>query len=350
MGAVAASAIPTASSASAQGSAFQSGAWAGAAYGRPDGTFERCVITSDFAGKPTLGFGREVSGRFEIWLVNPAWTFEPGGTQIVTLSIDGSQPVTGNFVVIAPDRVATQVPPESGLVDGVKRGNVLKLTFGGQSYDFPLKGTFNAINALDTCARNKGIPPKPAAAPAPAPSGGQRAAAQASAEQALRKLASVSGDLLFKLSAGDFAARIVLADQNQFRIPEDLQKVRETTKSEMAWSIEGGFGLSKGVRGNPNEEDLRAELLMRREGSCAGQISSSADMRISAVKDRLIKRVEIGCTQDTKGNPAYEVFSFYPHESGNLIMIVHFASSPEGARQADEAFFRIVEAVAAAEG
>ena len=70
-------------------------------------------------------------------------------------------------------------------------------------------------------------------------------------------------------------------------------------------------------------------------------------MRISAIKDRIIKRVEIGCAEDENGRPAYETFSFYPHETGNLVMIVHFAATPEQARAADDAFFRVAEAVAA---
>ena len=77
-------------------------------------------------------------------------------------------------------------------------------------------------------------------------------------------------------------------------------------------------------------------------------MTSSADMRVSAVNDRIIKRIDIGCSKDAKGNPAYEAFSFYPHVSGNMIMVVHFTKSPETSKAADDAFFKIAEAVAGA--
>ena len=103
----------------AQGNAFQSGSWAGSAYGNTEGKFERCVITSEFPGKPVLGFGRELTGKFEIWLVNPEWAYTAGANELVTLSIDGSPPKTGNFLAIGPDRIATQLPPDSPLIDGL---------------------------------------------------------------------------------------------------------------------------------------------------------------------------------------------------------------------------------------
>ena len=328
----------------AQGSAFQSGSWAGSAYGNKEGKFERCVITSEFPGKPVLGFGRELTGKFEIWLVNPEWAYAQGATELVTLSIDSEPPKTGNFLAIGADRIATQLPPSSPLIDGLKRGSRLKMTFGGVTYEYPLKGTFNAIAALDTCARNQGVKvaggDKPAAPSAPDK--------QAQAEKALRMLAAVDGDTLFKLSSGDFAARVVLADPDRFRVPEDLQDAKNRTKSDFVWTVEGGFGIAKGVPGSPTEEELREGLVKLRQDGCKGELTSSADMRISAVKDRIIKRVEIGCSKDVNGNPAYEAFSFYPHVSGNMIMIVHFTKSPDTSRAADDAFFKIVEAVAGA--
>jgi hypothetical protein len=328
----------------AQGSAFQSGSWAGSAYGNPEGKFERCVITSEFPGKPVLGFGREVTGKFEIWLVNAAWQYSSGANELVTISIDGSTPRTGNFLAIGPDRIATQLPPSSPLIDGLKRGSRLKMTFGGVTHEYPLKGTFNAITALDNCAQNRGVKVANTAKPK-APSAADQ---QAQAEKALRMLAAVEGDTLFKLSSGDFAARVVLADPDRFRVPEDLQDAKARTKADFVWTVEDGFGIAKGVPGSPTEEDLRAGLVGLREKGCLGELTSSADMRISAVKDRIIKRVDIGCSKDSQGNPAYEAFSFYPHDSGNLIMIVHFTKSPESSKAADDAFFKIVEAVAGA--
>lgn len=328
----------------AQGNAFQSGSWAGSAYGNTEGKFERCVITSEFPGKPVLGFGRELTGKFEIWLVNPEWAYTAGANELVTLSIDGSPPKTGNFLAIGPDRIATQLPPDSPLIDGLKRGSRLKMTFGGTTYEYPLKGTFNAIAALDTCARNQGTKVAGAAQPA-APSAPSK---QEQAEKALRMLAAVEGDTLFKLSSGDFAARVVLADPDRFRVPEDLQDAKARTKADFVWTVEGGFGIAKGVPGSPTEEDLREGLVQLRQDGCVGELTSSADMRISAVKDRIIKRVDIGCTEDSTGNPAYEAFSFYPHVSGNMIMVVHFTKSPESSKAADDAFFQIVEAVAGA--
>lgn len=330
--------------ASAQESAFRSGPWSGAAYGQSDGTFERCVITSEFEGRPTLGFGREASGRFEIWLLDPSWSYQAGDIEQVALSIDGEAAKTGTFHAVGPDRIAAQVNTAPGLVDGLKRGNRLTVRFGDREFTYPLTGTFNAISALDQCARDQGVRvivddnTRQRAAPE---------SAEAQADRALRMLASVSGDMLFQLSPGDFAARIVLADSERFRIPQDLEQARQRLQADMVWSIADGFGLSKGVQGAPSEDALLEELLARRTEGCVGELSSSTDLRLSAVKERVIKRIEISCTEDARGNPAHEVFSFYPHETGNLVMVVHYATNLDSARTADEAFFRIAESVAA---
>jgi len=332
--------------------AFVSGDWRGAAFGDNGGHFARCVITSEFPGQPTLGFGRESRGRFEVWLLDPRQNYQEGHAEVLTLQVDGNEPVSGRFMAVGPDRLAAQVDGVPGLVESFMRGNVLKITpaEGGATLSYPLKGTFKAITALDQCARDFGNVQVTTAAK---PSGGgnsggnSQAQAQARAQEALQKLAAVKGDTLYKLSPQDFAARIVLSDPESFQIPEDLKQAKDRLQADLVWRIPDGFGIAKAVRGSPTEEELRTELVARREPSCQGELTSQADMRVSSVKDRVIKRVEVGCTQDGQGNPAYEAFAFYPHESGNLIMIVHFARSGDLARAADDRFFQIVESVSA---
>lgn len=315
---------------------FKSGPWTGNAYAQNDGKFERCVITSDHADGMRLGFGKSHEGAFEIWLMNETWDMEPGKPRSVTLWVDDQGKRSGNFQTVSKEAMAAQFAGDNELVDLLKRGNVLHVETPDRSLTFKLTGTFKAIGELEQCWSQA----------MQASAGGRTG--QAGAPPA----APAKGMDLLALSPRDFAGQVVTSGEDgYFTIPEQVPEAMRKWNAALIWSVKGdaGVGLSTGVGSNPDIESLRTDLVRQKEAKCTGDMESSSDVRTLPATAIQVKRVEIRCSDIGNGSGVTEIFSFYPHLSGQLLVISHVSNDRELAAEADGEFAKRVTTILTAQ-
>lgn len=309
---------------------FKSGPWTGSAYAQKDGKFERCVITSDHPDGMRLGFGKALDGSFEIWLMNKGWNLEAGKPQPVTLWVDDQRKRSGNFQTVSNGAMAAQFVGDAELVESLKRGNVLNVQIPAGSLKFKLAGTFKAIGELEQCWAQSA---RASAGTAAAPQGGAPK--------------RVKGMDLLALPPRDFAGQVVTSGSAYFQVPEQVPETMRKWNAALIWNIKGqsGVGLSTGVGSNPDVEALRTDLVRQKQAKCKGDMASSSDIRTLPGTAIQVKRVEIRCSDIGNGNGVTEVFSFYPHLSGQLLVISHISDDRNVAIAADGEFAKRVTAI-----
>ncbi|MFX4223100.1 MAG: hypothetical protein ACMVO3_20275 [Thalassobaculum sp.] len=321
----------TLAAAGSAAAAFKVGIWQGDAYMSKEGQFQRCAIVGDYPSDTDLGFGLSANGVYEAYLINKAWALEPGQAAQVTIRVDDGPEVAGAFQVVSKDTLGTLLQDHPELVKAFKAGNVATISGFFGTLKFPLTGTAKAFGQLEECVRQVGAGAQD----------GQKAA------EARARVAKVRGDALFKLQPQAFAWR-VLNDlpADKFAIPNDVEQAMKRWNAALVWRIERGLGLVQSVGGTPSEEALRAELVKIKSPSCAGQLTSEADLRVMPGSDTILPHVELSCTDVGNGSPAYEVLTFFPHASGNMIAVSHIGETLEIAQTADATFLNQVAAIA----
>lgn len=308
---------------------FKSGPWTGNAYAQKDGKFERCVITTNHPDGLRLGFGKAAEGTFEIWLMNDAWKLEPGTPQAITMRVDDQRKMTGNFQAVSNGAMAAQFVNSAGLVESLKRGNVLHVDTPDASLKLKLTGTFKAIGALEQCWAQAGR----ASAPAGQASGPAKRA---------------TGMDLLALTPRDFATQVVTSSSDgYFTIPKQVPESMRQWNAALIWAIrnDAGVGLSTGVGSNPGVEDLRLDLVRQKQPKCKGDMASSSGVQALPGTGIEVKRVEIRCSDIGDGKGVTEVFAFYPHLSGQLLVVSHISQDREVAIAADGEFAKRVTAI-----
>ncbi len=311
--------------------AFQSGIWQGDAYISKEGQFQRCAIVGDYESETDLGFGLAANGTYEVYLINKTWSLEPGQAAKVTIQVDNGPEVSGAFQVVSKDTLGTLMNDRPELVQAFKAGNVATVTGFFGTLKFPLKGTAKAFGVMEECVRQvkSGV------------QDGKKAA------EAREKVAKVQGQDLFKLQPQAFAWRVLNElPQDQFGIPKDVDQAMKRWNAALVWRIERGLGLVQSVGGKHSEEELRAELTKLKAPSCKGQLSSEADLRIMPGTETVLPHVELSCTDVGNGKSAYEVLTFFPHASGNMIAVSHIGETLQVAQTADATFLNQVAVIA----
>src|SRR3546814_1648847 len=96
--------------------------------------------------------------------------------------------------------------------------------------------------------------------------------------------------------------------------------------------MKDGFGLITGVNSDPDVEALRDTLVRQKQPKCKGELTSASDVRTLAGTAITVKRVNVTCTDVGNGDDVTEVFSFYPHLSGQLLAVSHVSKDPALAR------------------
>ncbi|WPZ32514.1 hypothetical protein T8K17_14825 [Thalassobaculum sp. OXR-137] len=312
--------------------AFKSGIWTGDAYISKEGQFQRCAIVGEYEGDTDLGFGLAANGAYEVYLINKTWTLEPGQAAKVSIKIDNLPEVSGAFQVVSKDTLGTVLQDRPELVQAFKAGSVATISGFFGTLKFPLKGTSKAFAVMEDCVRQ-------------VKSGMQDGKKVAEARE---KVAKVRGQDLFKLAPQPFAWR-VLKDlpQDQFAIPKDVDQAMKRWNAALVWRIDRGLGLVQSVGGNHSEEELRAELVKLKAPSCKAQLTSEADLRLLPGTQTVLPHVELSCSDVGNGTAAYEVLTFFPHASGNMIAVSHIGETLDAARLADNSFLNQVAVIAA---
>src|SRR3546814_539901 len=113
--------------------------------------------------------------------------------------------------------------------------------------------------------------------------------------------------------------------------------------------MKDGFGLITGVNSDPDVEALRDTLVRQKQPKCKGELTSASDVRTLAGTAITVKRVNVTCTDVGNGDDVTEVFSFYPHLSGQLLAVSHVSKDPALATEGDRQFAQRVTGILTAQ-
>ncbi|WP_152982216.1 hypothetical protein [Prosthecomicrobium hirschii] len=115
------------------------------------GEFSHCSMSVAYQSGTTLRFAIDRRYDWAMALLNPAWQLPPGQMARVNLVIDEFEPVVATAKAVSPTMMAIQLKDDSGLFDLFRRGLLLRIGIGRDSYNFRLDGTAEGLAWLLRC-------------------------------------------------------------------------------------------------------------------------------------------------------------------------------------------------------
>jgi len=112
------------------------------------GEFSHCSMSVAYQSGTTLRFAIDRRYDWAMALLNPAWQLPPGQMARVNLVIDEFEPVVATAKAVSPTMMAIQLKDDSGLFDLFRRGLLLRIGIGRDSYNFRLDGTAEGLFEL----------------------------------------------------------------------------------------------------------------------------------------------------------------------------------------------------------
>jgi hypothetical protein len=183
---------------------FQAEDWAGLAYADDaSGAFHNCIVFSGYQNGVTLMMIRTVENDWTVAFAHDDWQLTPGGSYRLQYKVDRrravrvpAQSLSAGQLSVADDR----------LIDQIRRGRQLTVTFDGTEYVFELSNSGKALKAAQDCVeRHRGTvrqagaspestPAPPADRPSAEPAQAVAAAEAAEPEAAPAEATAESGD------------------------------------------------------------------------------------------------------------------------------------------------------------
>ncbi|MBT9288020.1 hypothetical protein [Prosthecodimorpha staleyi] len=115
------------------------------------GEFSHCSMSVAYQSGTTLRFAIDRRYDWAMALLNPAWQLPPGQMARVNLVIDEFEPVVATAKAVSPSMMAIQLKDDSGLFDLFRRGLLLRIGIGRDTYNFRLDGTAEGLAWLLRC-------------------------------------------------------------------------------------------------------------------------------------------------------------------------------------------------------
>ncbi|MEO1248691.1 MAG: hypothetical protein AAFW76_02510 [Pseudomonadota bacterium] len=126
--------------------------WEGGAFPVPEtGEFSHCAIERPFEDGQTLAFLMNSSGRMAVGIGRTDWTLEVD-TQIPgQVAVDSNPPRSVTATTPTDKLLIFPIGDDPQMISALQRGNAVALSSELASGNFPLVGTFKAIEALKAC-------------------------------------------------------------------------------------------------------------------------------------------------------------------------------------------------------
>ncbi|MEM1399093.1 MAG: hypothetical protein AAGF58_04395 [Pseudomonadota bacterium] len=225
--------------------------WQGGPAPLPDSDgFSHCGIERGISQGESFLILMNAEGRFALGVGRADWTLAVQSEEPAQVIIDGGSPLPVTAVAAAERLLIFPVGDDPGVVNALQQGNSVQLISQTANVNFPLTGTFRAIEALKSCV-NKALE---------ITAGGSAA----SAEPANR----MTVDSIFQLMDAAGITGIALAS------PEEIDSTR--LPIEQAWQIGPVRGaLHQEPRGRDVAlAEFSDAFVARFEALCAGTFAS----------------------------------------------------------------------------
>jgi hypothetical protein len=152
------------------GTQFQSGNWKGAAYTNDTtNRFSHCAMSTAYQSGISMFFAISVDYTWRVGWSSTSWNLNVGQTYGVALNVDGVNAGTVQAKAVNKQFAVAELPAQGTVFDLFRRGNLLIVVSGGQTFQFSLLGTNAALTVLLNCTRNQvgGAAPPPQPQPPP---------------------------------------------------------------------------------------------------------------------------------------------------------------------------------------
>ena len=131
---------------------FRLGGWNGDAFVNDDtGLFNSCVAIARY--RSGISMSVEVDSRYNWWIgfSSPGWTMTTGEKIALQYRIDRGAWQSGVATAISPQLARMAMPADGYIIRRFRRGRVLYVSDGGNSYQFKLTGTSKLLARLARC-------------------------------------------------------------------------------------------------------------------------------------------------------------------------------------------------------
>lgn len=126
--------------------------WEGGAFPVPDtGEFSHCAVQRPFDDGQTLALLMDISGRIAIGIGRTDWTLDVETRIAGQVTVDSNQPRSVTASAATDKLLIFLIGEDQQMIDSLQRGNAVALSSELASGNFPLVGTFKAIEALKAC-------------------------------------------------------------------------------------------------------------------------------------------------------------------------------------------------------
>lgn len=132
------------------GSGFRSGKWSGSAY-TDQGAFSHCAMATDYQSGIRLHFAIDKTYHWRIGLSHPDWKMTPGDSFQISYEVDRYGATASDARVIGTDFLLAELVATDRVFNQFRRGKMLKIDAGSQSYSFVLTGTSRALSQTLKC-------------------------------------------------------------------------------------------------------------------------------------------------------------------------------------------------------
>lgn len=262
---------------------FRIGNWNGNAYlNDANGRFGSCVASASYRSGISLSVQVDGAYNWFIGFSSDSWNMTAGNTIPLQYRIDRGAWQQGSSEVISPKMIRMQMPPNGYLVTRFRRGRLLQVFDGSNSYKFRLTGTNRLLARLGRCVERNSVrygagsgfsaPPAPGSS-APQPGAGNTQPAPANTQPAPvdAGLQIEATQALFNMMAkANLSGLKLVADPDR----EDSLKGLHAVASGGGRTVVAHIFPAGSYK---NEQDLLAQVIADSAKTCQGSFQSGTD-------------------------------------------------------------------------
>lgn len=145
----------------------QIGNWAAAAFTNDQtGAFSGCLMSVTYKSGIKLIFSIDRRYDWSMALANTKWRLETGASYPIRYAIDDFEPISATAKVLSPTTVSVQLRDTTDLFQAFRRGRLMAIRAGTETFSFRLDGTSDGLAWLIRCVKRYEdyAPPAPNAA------------------------------------------------------------------------------------------------------------------------------------------------------------------------------------------
>jgi hypothetical protein len=333
---------------------FASGSWTGKThYSKKNGEFVRCGMWASYKSGNRLGLSINHNGIFEVWVSNSDWSLTVGKKYDVSYHVDNYRRYAGEAEILSKNAMMLPASKSQSLYKQIRRGYKLFIQTPGDELRFSLKGTSAALLKLKRCFDQADTKVATSKNPFEAKAQNRTTSASKNPFEAKAQNRTTSASASEKTqsskknnSIGFVKGILSLIKGVDIDIVDEVPEAFDAMKPDLVWQAVDTWGFSNFVPMKISKKTVSKLLAKEDKKSCKGEFATiTQERRFTNRPNYKSFVVKNACTDDGKGFPFYNVYSFYTLKNGGMVRIAHSSLSPETAPMIDTKFFEVIDKI-----